>query len=114
MFYKKKEVIDNSISNLEKRICDLENPYKFNIGDYVCSESYSFSENATITNYGTVVSQNHDYRDEHYELRGLIRFSTFAYNPTYKRFNRYLVFHEQENKTIEYNESEIKLKTKQK
>lgn len=115
MFWKKKEIkADNQISDLEKRICNLENPYKFNIGDYVSSESYSFSDNCQIINFGTIVKQSHDYQDEHYQLRGLIRFSTLSYNPVYKRFNKYLVFHESENKTITYNEDELTLKTKKK
>ena len=114
MFKKKQETEDYKISDLEKRICNLENPYKFNIGDYVSSECYSFSDNANIVNFGTIVSQSHDYQDEHYILRGMIRFSTLSYKPVYKRFNTYLVFHESENKTISYSESDLKIHNKKK
>ena len=114
MFWKKQQEVDYKISDLEKRICNLENPYKFNLGDYVSSECYSFSDNANIVNFGTIVSQSHDYQDEHYILRGMIRFSTLSYKPVYKRFNTYLVFHESENKTISYSESDLQLKTKKK
>jgi hypothetical protein len=115
MFWKKKQInVANQISDLEKRICNLENPYKFNIGDYVSSKCYSFSENTQTINFGTIVSQNHEYKDENYQFKGIIRFSTYEYNIVYKRYNSYQVFHESENKTITYNESELELKSKKK
>lgn len=113
--FNKKQIVDYKISDLEKRICNLENPYIFKIGDYVSSESYNFSEGEKIINNGTIVSQDYEYKDEHFELRHLIRFSSdYQYKPVYKRFNTYLVFHESENKTISYNEYELKLNTKKK
>jgi hypothetical protein len=115
MFWKKKQInLANQISDLEKRICNLENPYKFNIGDYVSSKCYSFSENSQTINFGTIVSQNHEYKDENYQLRGIIRLSTFVYDIVYKRYNLYQVYHESENKTITYSESELQLKSKKK
>lgn len=115
MFNKKSEKVDNTISNLEKRVCNLENPYLFKIGDYVSSECYNFSESKQIINFGTIVSQSHEYKDENYELISYIRFpSYYQGGPVYKRVNTYLVFHETENKTISYCESELKLSTKKK
>ena len=113
--FNKKQKVDYKISDLEKRVCNLENPYKFNIGDYVSTEYYSFSNNKQIVNFGTIVSQDYAYEDEHSELRRLIRFSSdYQYSPVYKRFNTYLVFHENENITTSYKESELKLHTKKK
>ena len=115
MFNKKQKKVDNTISNLEKRICNLENPYLFNIGDYVSVESYNYREGNEIINFGTIVSQSHEYKDENYQLISYIRFpSSYQRDPIYKRYNSYLVFHESENKTISYNESELKLSTKKK
>ena len=116
MFWKKKQITEsNVISNLEKRICNLENPYMFNVGDYVSSECYSYSDNCQIINFGTIVSQSHEYKYENDELISYIRFPSYNFgNQVYKRFNTYLVYHESENKTISYSESELKLKPKKK
>lgn len=115
MFSKKPEKVDKTISNLEKRICNLENPYLFNIGHYVSSACYNFSDSKQVINFGTIVSQSHEYRYENYELLSYIRFSpSYECDPVYKRYNTYLVFHESENKTVSYSESELKLSTKKK
>jgi hypothetical protein len=93
---------DRSIKNLEKRICDLENPYKFNIGDQV--ECILF--NNTV-DYGLIVGQEHEYVDTSYQFR--ILWHSYDSPPLYERKNYYKVYFEQTKSTHSVSQLQINL-----
>ncbi len=100
MSYPSKEQEDRTIKNLEKRICDLENPYKFNIGDKVHLILYD-----NTNDFGTVVEQLHSYND----ISLLFTFN-YCYRPAeYERKNSYKIYSEQSKKTYHLDESQINL-----
>ena len=100
MSYNKEE--DTSIKNLEKRICDLENPYKFDIGDYVKCILFD-----NTIDFGIVVYQEHDYNNTSLIYIGML--GNYNPEPIYKRKNTYGVYSEQSKKTYYLDESLISL-----
>jgi hypothetical protein len=105
MSYKKEE--DRSIKNLEKRICDLENPYKFNIGDTVECVFYD-----NTIDSGLVVAQEHDYYDTSIAFR--VMFHSYDPPPVYERRNYYKVYFDKTKSTNTFNEDLIKIYNKKK
>ena len=102
MSYKKEEE-DRSIKNLEKRICDLENPYKFNIGDQV--ECFLFDN---TTDHGLIVGQEHEYVDTSHNFR--ILWHSYDSPPLYERKNYYKVYFEQTKSAHNVSQLQINLK----
>lgn len=100
MSYKKEE--DRSIKNLERRVCDLENPYKFNIGDYVKCVLYD-----NTNDFGIVVGQNHEYVDSSLGFR--ILWHSYDSPPIYERKNYYKVYFEQSKVTHSVSEIQLTL-----
>jgi hypothetical protein len=100
MSYKKVEE-DRNIKNLEKRICDLENPYKFNIGDTVECVFYD-----NTIDFGLVVAQECEYVDTSHQFR--ILWHSYDSPPLYQRNNYYKVYFEQTKSTNTFNEDLIK------
>lgn len=93
---------DRSIKNLEKRICDLENPYKFNIGDQV--ECILFDN---TLQFGIVVAQEHEYVDTSFRVN--ILWHSYDPAPVYERINYYKVYFEQTKSTHSLGQYQIKL-----
>jgi hypothetical protein len=102
MSYKKVEE-DRSIKNIEKRVCDLENPYKFNVGDQV--ECILFDN--TIQ-FGIVVGQEREYVDTSFRVN--ILWHSYDPAPIYERRNNYKVYFENSKTTNTLNEYLIKHK----
>lgn len=100
MSYKKVEE-DRSIKNLEKRICDLENPYKFKIGDLV--ECVCFDN---TVDFGLVVGLDHEYVDISHQFR--ILWHSYDTPAQYERRNYYKVYFQQTKSTHTISELQIK------
>ena len=104
---KKKETEDRSIKDLERRICDLENPYKFNIGDYVHCILFD-----NTNDFGTVVDREHEYVDNSHQFR--ILWHSYTSPATYIRKNYYKVYFEQSKVTHSVSELQLSLQKQKK
>ena len=108
MFWKNKYPKNNAISALEKRICDLESPYKLNFGDIVWVEYMVNNEFYK----GIVVDIKHEYINAfHRHSSDFIMISNYPLEHTkhgnFKRRNLYMIYVEEFNNSIWRHENEI-------
>ena len=109
MFSRKKYIQNESISALEKRICDLENPYKFNFGDIIWIEYQINNEFYK----GIVVDIKHEYNNAFHRFTSdWIMVSSypleFTKDGNFKRANKYLIYIEDFKNSVWRYEHEIK------
>ncbi len=100
--YSKKNKSDRKITDLEKRICDLENPYKYQIGDYVKVDMYN-KENKVE---GIVVKRNWDYYNNNHNFYFNFRINPDI-EPYYMRKNFYEIYIESDKQTYTFDENVI-------
>jgi hypothetical protein len=113
MFCKKKK--DDSITAIEQRVCDLENPYKFEIGNEV---SVEYELKFKYIN-GKIVSKRHKYESPYtswtsdfmYVSNNKIKFLSHG---NYKRINYYLIYIEEYKDSVWRSENELSDKIKKK
>lgn len=98
--FKTTKKIEPKISQLEQRVCDLENPFKYEIGQNVLFNDF---ENLKRVIQGIIVERYYLYKDE------TIGYS-FTYSkvePYYIRENRYKVYVDKKKHTYNVGEKEL-------
>ena len=113
MFSKKPKQKSNAISALEKRICDLEKPYKFGLGQKVIDNSFMATGNNII------VDKRHDYENDYNSLSSNFMFISHNLSDNfitgkYNRINRYLVYISDSNESLWFSEVSLTLNNKKK
>jgi hypothetical protein len=107
MFSKTKKNIVTGISEIEKRICNLENPYKFQVGDKVYVKQMEWEKKMHVTKFGIIVKTDHVYKDSNYVLDHIAFLRDYKPDPVYKRYNEYQVYFDIDKKTQTFDEYEI-------
>lgn len=100
MFRRTKQ-IEPKISKLEKRVCDLESPYKYEIGQKVMFNDF---ENIKRLIEGVIVERNYRYKDQ--TINAFFRY--VKVEPYYIRENWYKVYVEKKKYTYSVDEKELK------
>ena len=113
MFCKKKE--NKGISGIEKRVCDIENPYKFEIGQDVSTE---YELRLKFIN-GKIVSKKHNYENPYTTWTSDFMIISnnkidFLSHGNFKRINYYLIYIEDVKNSVWRKEQEISDKIKKK
>lgn len=98
--FKRKQEEERKISQLEKRICDLESPYKYEIGKKV---SFNDFEDLTKVIEGIIVGQSFKYKNINYCI--LLKYNLLE--PHYVRENFYNVYVDKKKHTYNVEEQEI-------
>ena len=114
MFWKNKKQ-NNGISALEKRICDLESPFKFEIGDEVRIE---WVDKEVFVD-GKIVDIRIRYANKFYNHTDSWLITSFNLSNLYEdgkyiRSNEYFIYVEELNISDWRYEAELKLKAKKK
>jgi hypothetical protein len=102
--FRRTKKIEPKISQLEKRVCDLESPYKYEVGEKVLFNDF---ENLKRVIEGVIVERNCRYKDE--TINTFFRY--VKVEPYYIRENWYKVYVEKKKNTYNVGENELKKQT---